>query len=76
MKPLEIMDCPFANLPEPGSGRWGAGLTATKMKECRWLKPELVGQFEFVEWTGDGHLRHTRFVGLREDKNAGDVERE
>jgi bifunctional non-homologous end joining protein LigD len=62
MKPLQIANCPFANLPEPRGGRWGAGLTAAKMKECRWLKPELVGQFEFVEWTGDGHLRHTRFV--------------
>jgi bifunctional non-homologous end joining protein LigD len=76
MKPLEVPDCPFANLPEPRGGRWGAGLTATKMKECRWLKPELVGQFEFVEWTGDGHLRHTRFVALREDKNAAEVVRE
>ena len=76
MKPLEIPECPFANLPEVGGGRWGVGLTATKMKECRWLKPELVGQFEFVEWTGDGHLRHTRFLALREDKNASEVKRE
>ena len=45
--------CPFANLPEARSGRWGEGLTAEKMKECRWLKPVLVGQFEFVEWTPD-----------------------
>jgi bifunctional non-homologous end joining protein LigD len=46
------------------------------MKECRWLKPVLVGQFEFVEWTPDGHLRHSRFMGLREDKEPGDVRRE
>jgi bifunctional non-homologous end joining protein LigD len=46
------------------------------MKECRWLKPELVGQFEFVEWTLDGHLRHARFVGLRDEKRARDVRRE
>ena len=31
--------CPFANLPERSGGRWGQGLTAAKMKECRWLKP-------------------------------------
>lgn len=37
------------------------------MKECRWLRPALVGQFEFVEWTSDLHLRHTRFIALRED---------
>jgi hypothetical protein len=30
--------------------------------ECRWLKPVLVGQFEFVEWTSDLHLRHTHFI--------------
>jgi bifunctional non-homologous end joining protein LigD len=69
-------ECPFANLPEPRSGRWGEGLTAEKMKECRWLKPTLVGQFKFVEWTPDGHLRHSRYMGLRADKSAFDVTRE
>jgi DNA ligase D-like protein (predicted ligase) len=73
---LRISECPFANLPEKKSGRWGQGLTAAKMKECRWLKPMLLGQFEFVEWTSDLHLRHTRFIGLREDKKAKDVGRE
>lgn len=66
----------FANLPEPRGGRWGEGLTAEKMRECRWLKPSLVGQFEFVEWTPDGHLRHSRYMGLREDKSPLDVTRE
>ena len=75
-KALEIPDCPFANLPEERSGRWGQGLTKAKMVQCRWLKPELVGQFEFLEWTADNHLRHSRFVGLREDKAARDVRRE
>ncbi len=76
LKPLEMADCPFANLPEKHGGRWGQGLTAAKMKECRWLKPELVGQFEFVEWTPDDHLRHTKFVALREDKDPRTVKRE
>lgn len=53
VKPLEIKDCPFANLPEQHAGRWGAGLTLKKMADCRWLKPQIVGQFEFVEWTSD-----------------------
>jgi DNA ligase D-like protein (predicted ligase) len=75
-RPLEIDECPFANLPEPRGGRWGQGLTKAKMADCRWLKPVLVGQFEFVEWTPDNHLRHTRFVGLREDKRAWDVGRD
>jgi bifunctional non-homologous end joining protein LigD len=73
---LEIADCPFANLPEARSGRWGVGLTKEKMADCRWLKPVLVGQFEFVEWTGDNHLRHTKFIALREDKVARDVRRD
>jgi bifunctional non-homologous end joining protein LigD len=76
LKPLEIKECPFANLPEKKAGRWGAGLTAEKMKECRWLKPELVGQFEYVEWTDVSHLRHTKFIAFRDDKKAKDVVRE
>ena len=73
---FETPDCPFVNLPEKHPGRWGQGLTAAKMAECRWLKPKLVGQFEFVEWTPDDHLRHSRFVGLRTDKHPRDVVRE
>ena len=76
LKPLEIKECPFANLPEHNAGRWGAGLTAAKMADCRWLKPKLVGQFEFVEWTIDGHLRHSRFMGMRDDLLAERVRRE
>jgi DNA ligase D-like protein (predicted ligase) len=75
-KPLETEKCPFVNLPETRSGRWGVGLTPKKMVGCRWLKPVIVGQFEFVEWTPEGHLRHSRFVGLREDKKARTVVRE
>ena len=73
---LEIAECPFANLPETKSGRWGQGLTKAKMAECRWLTPQLVGQFEFVEWTGDNHLRHAKFIGVRADKPAREVRRE
>jgi DNA ligase D-like protein (predicted ligase) len=73
---LEITECPFANLPEARRGRWGQGLTAAKMEECRWIKPVLAGQFEFTEWTPDNHLRHSRFVALREDKRPMEVRRE
>jgi DNA ligase D-like protein (predicted ligase) len=75
-KGLETTTCPFVNLPEAKSGRWGAGLTAKKMADCRWLKPALVGRFEFLEWTGENHLRHTKFIALRDDKAARDVRRE
>jgi bifunctional non-homologous end joining protein LigD len=76
MRTLATDICPFANLPEKREGRWGQGLTLDKMKSCQWLQPKLVGQFEFVEWTPDGHLRHVKFAGLREDKDARHVRRE
>ena len=76
LRALESPDCPFVNLPEARSGRWGQGLTKAKMADCVWLKPVLVGQFEFVEWTADNHLRHTKFIALREDKPAREVRRE
>jgi len=75
LKPYETEKCPFANLPELKSGRWGAGLTAVKMKDCRWLEPSLVAQFEFLEWSGN-HLRHPHFVAMREDKNPRKVVKE
>ncbi|TDO52944.1 DNA ligase D [Kribbella sp. VKM Ac-2571] len=41
-----------------------------------WVKPRLVGQIAFSEWTRDGRLRHPRFQGLRDDKSAHEVIRE
>jgi ATP-dependent DNA ligase len=41
-----------------------------------WVEPQLVAQVGFSEWTRDGRLRHPRFLGLRDDKAAGDVVRE
>jgi DNA ligase D-like protein (predicted ligase) len=76
IKHLKAAKCPFVNLPELSDGRWGAGLTAEKMKECVWLKPEAVVQIAFLEWTGADHLRHTKFVALRDDKDPKKVIRE
>ena len=45
-------------------------------KNVHWLKPKLVAQIAFAEWTTDGRLRHPRFVGMRRDKKAKDVVRE
>jgi ATP-dependent DNA ligase len=52
-------NCPFANLPEKKRTQWAL---TKEMKNCVWLKPELVAQIEFTEWTPDGHLRHSKFV--------------
>jgi bifunctional non-homologous end joining protein LigD len=71
---LETNICPFANLPEKRRTQWA--LTAQEMKNCRWLEPELVGQFEFTEWTPDGHLRAAKFVALRDDKNGREIVRQ
>jgi len=73
-KRLETTVCPFANLPERKNARRGMALTADVMKRCQWLRPQLVAQVEFAEWTENNHLRHARFVGLRDDKEARNVD--
>jgi len=46
------------------------------MKKCVWVRPEIVAQLEFLEWTDADHLRHSKFVELREDKDARSVVKE
>jgi DNA ligase D-like protein (predicted ligase) len=67
---------PFVNLPDEHPSRWGENLTVEKMKECVWLRPEAVAQIEFLEWTAADRLRHSKFVRLREDKEARSVVKE
>ena len=67
---------PFVNLPDTHKSRWGDELTAEKTKECVWLRPEAVAQIEFLEWTEAGRFRHSKFVELREDKDASQVVKE
>jgi bifunctional non-homologous end joining protein LigD len=76
LKPHHIDDCPFVDLPNPKASRWGGGVTADEMREMQWVKPELVAQIRFVEWTAEGRLRHAAFLGLRSDKSAREVRRE
>ncbi len=73
---LRTSRCPFANLPEKPSARRGEAITAEVMKNIQWLKPKLVAQIEFTEWTKGNHLRHSRFIELRDDKDASEVVRE
>lgn len=49
---------------------------APRMKDATWVRPELVCQVRFTEWTRDGALRHPAFEGLREDKPASKVTRD
>lgn len=63
----EVSKCPFVNLPESkGPHR----MDAEKMKKVRWVKPKLVAEIAFNEWTPDFHLRHSEFKCLRLDKTA------
>jgi ATP-dependent DNA ligase len=73
---LKTDKCPFINLPETRKARWGEAMTAEKMKECVWVRPELIAQIEFLEWTDADHLRHSKFIGLREDKDPRQVVKE
>lgn len=63
MKPLEQKTCPFIKKPK------------TNMPAV-WLKPELLCEVEFSEWTDEGMMRHPVFGGLREDKKPEKVVRE
>jgi bifunctional non-homologous end joining protein LigD len=56
---------PFVNPPTGAEGR-----------RAHWVKPDLVGEVSFTEWTRDATLRHPSFQGLREDKRARDIVRE
>ena len=45
-------------------------------ERLKWLKPRLVAHIEFTEWTERNHLRHSKFIGLRDDKQAVEVTNE
>jgi bifunctional non-homologous end joining protein LigD len=65
LKPLETETSPFEKPP-----------VGAAVREVRWVRPELVAEVKFSEWTDDGRLRHPAFLGLREDKPAVEVVRE
>ncbi len=73
LKPLEV-DTPLVEEVQEPSGRWRP--KGWKASDSRWVKPKLVAQVQFTEWTSDGILRHPSFLGLRDDKNPADVVRE
>jgi bifunctional non-homologous end joining protein LigD len=62
---LASPECPFTPPPAGWLGR-----------NAHWVRPELVCEVAFTEWTGDGKIRHPSFQGLREDKRADEVVRE
>ena len=59
--------------PPPRRSRFGGPLALSKV---HWVRPELVADITYLGWTDEPLLRHTVFVGLREDKPAREVRRE
>ena len=51
IKHLRVEECPFSTSAGDRRGTLGKGLTAKKMEECVWLKPEAVARIDFLEWT-------------------------
>ena len=60
MKPLEVRESALSVAPK-------------SRERLHWVRPELVAQVKFTEWTADHHLRHPVYLGLRDDKRARDV---
>jgi DNA ligase D-like protein (predicted ligase) len=76
LKGVATKQCPFVDLPSEASSRWGGGVSAEDMEEMVWASPQVVVEIQFVEWTAENRLRHSKFLGLRSDKVAQDVHRE
>jgi bifunctional non-homologous end joining protein LigD len=74
--PHQQTRCPFANLPNSTKGHWGEGVTEEDMGRLCWVKPQLVVEVSFVEWPEGGLLRHSQFLGMRDDKKAREVKRD
>ena len=63
LKEIETVQCPFAVKPKTN-------------EQPHWVRPELVAQVRFTEWTADKKLRHPVYLGLRDDKRPAEVARE
>lgn len=69
-KPLEVKKAPFTDIPDVNKPtRYRGPVQAT----ITWLKPKLICEVSFTEFTDEGLMRHPSYKGMREDKNAKDV---
>lgn len=71
LKKIEI-DKPPVDAADVKPGRWGRRMAGGE----RWVRPELVVEVQFGEWTPEGRVRHSIYKGLRTDKAATEVSRE
>jgi DNA ligase D-like protein (predicted ligase) len=72
LEPLARKTSPLS-VPPPRSTRFGSPLVLSRV---HWVEPKLVAEITYLTWTADNLLRHTVYVGLREDKPAQQVRRE
>jgi ATP-dependent DNA ligase len=72
LDPLARKTSPLS-IPPPRSTRFGSSLVLSRV---HWVEPKLVAEITFLTWTAENLLRHTVYVGLREDKLADQVRRE
>ena len=71
LQPLVIDKMPLA-IPPPRGSRFGSPLVLSRV---HWVRPEMVVEVTYVEWTPEGLLRHVVYLGEREDKLASEVRR-
>jgi ATP-dependent DNA ligase len=72
LQPLQVDKMPLS-VPPPRGGRFGSPLV---LSQVHWVRPEMVVEASYVEWTPDGLLRHVVYLGEREDKAAIEVRRD
>jgi bifunctional non-homologous end joining protein LigD len=73
MRPCLTSKCPRGDLLSSGTSHFGKDITTEEMKELCWLKPKLVAQISFTEWTNYDLLVTPTFEGLRDDTEPRSV---
>jgi ATP-dependent DNA ligase len=71
LQPLVVDKMPLA-IPPPRGTRFGSPLVLSRV---HWVRPQMVVEVSYVEWTPDGLLRHVVYLGERQDKLASEVRR-
>jgi ATP-dependent DNA ligase len=71
LQPLAVSEMPL-EVPPPRSSRFGSPLVLSRV---HWVRPELVAEVKYLNWTGDNLLRQVVYEGLREDKPAAEIRR-
>jgi bifunctional non-homologous end joining protein LigD len=74
LEKIRTEQSPYSKVPAKGRNRRGEGLTAAEMRRCHWVKPVMVCQVKFTEWTRDDRLRQPVFLDREDKKRSGSGE--